>query len=199
MSLSSERHPLDQGTSCLARLSMLWMEPLLALGFKRPLLEADVWPLPEDCSAQNTMTLFQNAWDAQLAKSKKDGGSPSLLGAFYAAFGWRWKYIVAFLTVFNLCVQAAPFLVGRLLQCLVEGALVCPSDEGYGYAVGIWGCFVCISFCVTNYRFLVTQLGSTARLASILTGTALSPPLCLPSTKPPSSQSTRELFAFPKA
>jgi hypothetical protein len=72
--------PIDYA-SFTSRLTFWWMQPLMKLGYSRPLEAGDLPPLSqEDCSAQ-VLSQFEASWTAAAAALRD--------GAVYAARNWR--------------------------------------------------------------------------------------------------------------
>lgn len=61
--------PEDQ-SSFLSRLLFTWFDPLAYTGFRRPLVQTDLWDMKPEDSAREVVPLFEKYWHRTLEKHK---------------------------------------------------------------------------------------------------------------------------------
>ncbi|KAJ0927376.1 putative ABC-type xenobiotic transporter [Helianthus annuus] len=74
-----ERH-----TNIISSIFFSWMDPLMVLGYKRPLTEKDIWKLDTWDQTETLNNNFQKYWAAEVRKPK-----PWLLRALHRSLGGR--------------------------------------------------------------------------------------------------------------
>ncbi|XP_038070620.1 multidrug resistance-associated protein 4-like [Patiria miniata] len=134
------------------------------VGYKRPLVEDDLYDiLPED-STNVLVEKLQSEWDKQIDKSKKTGKPPSLRRALLRTFGWGYMLlgIPAFLeeSVFKV-VQ--PLMLSQLV--LYFSTDLVSIRDAYLYAAGITVCSLLTVMCHHVTFFGVARYGMRVRVA----------------------------------
>jgi len=138
-----------------------WMSPLMTLGGTRPLVTRDVPSLSLSSQSTAILTRFEEAWELQLQRRE-----PSFFSALTSAFGWRWIVSMSYASVFGIALIGSPQVVKKLLSWLEN-----PTDDvsvGYGWAVGLWFCFFCVSSCVSQMYMSNTLMGTDMRTGVML-------------------------------
>ncbi|XP_029130585.1 ABC transporter C family member 2 isoform X2 [Cajanus cajan] len=120
----------ERSGSILSRLTFSWMNPLMKLGYERPLTEKDIWKLDTWERTETLINKFQKCWVEESRKPK-----PWLLRALNASLGARFWW-GGFCKIGNDISQfLGPLILNQLLQAMQNGD---PSWTGYVYAFSIF-------------------------------------------------------------
>ena len=111
-----ERCNPEDAASFASRASMLWIDPLIRLGARRPLVQPDLEPIARQDEAKANGAKFSEAWTAERAKPK-----PSVFSAAVNAVGRR-RLVSAFLAyACKAGMQFGPVLMMKALVRHLEG------------------------------------------------------------------------------
>lgn len=129
----------ERRANIVSRILFSWMTPLMKLGFKRPLVDSDIWQLDEWDQAEVLYNDFQLCWEKELTKSK-----PWLLRAIHRSNGLRF-WLGGIFKIGNDASQfVGPVCLNLLLASMENGD---PTWIGYIYAasifVGVMGGVLC--------------------------------------------------------
>eukprot|EP00250_Pteridium_aquilinum_P005352 c15461_g1_i1 orf=573-5420(+) len=129
-----ERH-----ANIVSRIFFSWMTPLMKLGYKRPLMDSDIWQLDEWDQTDVLYNDFQRCWEKELMKSK-----PWILRAIHRSNGLRF-WLGGIFKIGNDASQfTGPVFLNLLLASMQNGD---PTWIGYIYAasifVGVFGGVLC--------------------------------------------------------
>jgi len=120
----------EQNANFWSMLFFSWLNPLLWMGYKRPLEDSDLYELPNDHKANYLANRLGEKWDFERMKQK-----PSLIKATWRAFGRGFLRAGLFKLVSDILTFAGPIILQRLI------AFVASSNEpnyiGYLYAFGL--------------------------------------------------------------
>ncbi|CAH9078741.1 unnamed protein product [Cuscuta epithymum] len=145
-----ERH-----ASILSQITFAWMNPLMQLGYKRPLTERDVWKLDTWDRTETLHNEFQKYWDEESRRPK-----PWILRALNRSLGGRFWW-GGFWKIFNDLSQfVGPLVLSQLLQSMQRGD---PSWIGYVYAFAIFLGVVIGVLCEAQYFQNVMRVGYRLR------------------------------------
>ncbi|VFQ97027.1 unnamed protein product [Cuscuta campestris] len=145
-----ERH-----SNILSKITFAWMNPLMQLGYKRPLTERDVWKLDTWDRTETLYDQFQKCWAEEFRKPQ-----PWLLRALNRSLGGRFWW-GGFWKVFNDLSQfVGPLVLNQLLQSMQRGD---PAWIGYIYAVAIFLGVVIGVLCEAQYFQNVMRVGYRLR------------------------------------
>ncbi|KAJ4837826.1 Multidrug resistance-associated protein 1 [Turnera subulata] len=132
-----------------------WMNPLMKLGYKRPLTEKDVWKLDSWDRTETLNNRFQKCWAAESSKPK-----PWLLRALNSSLGGRFWW-GGFWKIGNDASQfVGPLILNQLLQSMQQGD---PAWIGYVYAFSIFVGVVFGVLCEAQYFQNVMRVGFRLR------------------------------------
>ncbi|XP_045532540.1 multidrug resistance-associated protein 1 isoform X2 [Pieris brassicae] len=166
-----------------SRLTFSWFDPLALTGFKRSLVESDLWALNPQDSSEEIVPRFAKYWERALKKrdaatgtkatysktsasvnfkSENEMKPASILPALCLAFGGEF-FFGALLKLFNdLLMFVSPQLL-RLLIGFVE------SNEtiwkGYLYAVALLACAIAQTLLLAHYFTRMYLVGMRIRTA----------------------------------
>ena len=157
----------ERTSGFVSRMLFLWMGPLMGIGYKRHLVEEDVWCMhPDDvCTASHAK--FKTHWAQQLRTRE-----PSLLRALYGAFGreFVWggvlKLVCRVCVCVCACVRACVRACARACACV--RAWVCGC-------VGVWVCG-CVGVWVCGWVWVGVGVGGWVSVAQL---PVAPPPLAL--------------------
>lgn len=129
----------ERRANILSRILFNWMTPLMQLGYKRPLVDSDVWQLDEWDQTDVLYNDFQRCWEKEIAKPK-----PWLLRALHRSNGPRF-WLGGIFKIGNDASQfVGPICLNLLLASMQNGD---PAWIGYIYAacifVGVFGGVLC--------------------------------------------------------
>ncbi|XP_058197322.1 ABC transporter C family member 2-like isoform X5 [Rhododendron vialii] len=138
-----------------SRICFGWMTPLMQQGYKRPIIEKDVWKLDTWDQTETLIKKFQICWAEESKRSK-----PWLLRALNGSLGGRFWFGGIFKIGNDLSQFVGPVLLNHLLKSMEQGD---PAWIGYIYAFLI---FVGVSLgvlCESQYFQNVMRVGFRLR------------------------------------
>ncbi|XP_070021229.1 ABC transporter C family member 2-like [Nicotiana sylvestris] len=145
-----ERH-----VNIFAKITFSWMNPLMQLGYKRPLTEKDVWKLDTWDRTETLNNSFQKSWAEEAQRPK-----PWLLRALNRSLGGRFWW-GGFWKIGNDASQfIGPLILNQLLQSMQRGD---PAWIGYIYAFTIFVGVVFGVLCEAQYFQNVMRVGFRLR------------------------------------
>ncbi|KAL3329623.1 hypothetical protein AABB24_033795 [Solanum stoloniferum] len=145
-----ERH-----ANILSQILFSWMNPLMQLGYKRPLTEKDVWKLDTWDQTETLNNSFQKSWAEESQRP-----NPWLLRALNRSLGGRFWW-GGFWKIGNDASQfIGPLILNQLLQSMQRGD---PAWIGYIYAVAIFIGVVVGVLCEAQYFQNVMRVGYRLR------------------------------------
>ncbi|KAG2688836.1 hypothetical protein I3760_09G112600 [Carya illinoinensis] len=145
-----ERH-----VNIFSRISFGWMTPLMQQGYRKPIVEKDVWKLDTWDRTETLFEKFQRCWIEESQKPK-----PRLLRALNNSLGGRFWRGGFFKIGNDLSQFAGPILLNHLLESMQRGN---PAWIGYIYAFSI---FIGVSLgvlCESQYFQNVMRVGFRLR------------------------------------
>ena len=126
----------ESKASCWSIITFSWLNPIITLGYKRPLEEEDLWKLSKGDQAEELTRRFNVHWDKELARSTERrstrahgeaagagaegageaAAQPSLLRALRRTFGCRFA-LGGFIKLFNDASQfVGPVFLGQFIH-----------------------------------------------------------------------------------
>ncbi|KAK7245644.1 hypothetical protein RIF29_40492 [Crotalaria pallida] len=145
-----ERH-----ANILSRIFFSWMNPIMQLGYKKPLTEKDIWKLDKWDRTETLINNFQRCWAEESRKSK-----PWLLRALNASLGGRFWFGGFFKIGNDISQFLGPLILNQLLQSMQNGD---PAWIGYIYAFSIFVGVVFGVLCEGQYFQNVMRVGYRLR------------------------------------
>lgn len=142
-----------------SRALVLWLSPLLALGYRRPLEPSDLPALASGYKAAYVRDRLRAAWEV---RRNQGNGSYRLLWACFDAFGgpFMWAGVLKFIG--DCCALTSPILLSTVIQSLRR-------DEAVNFTQGLLLCLVifCLqqanTLTVNAYFTITMQTGMRAR------------------------------------
>ncbi|XP_062185916.1 ABC transporter C family member 2-like isoform X2 [Phragmites australis] len=120
-----ERH-----ANIFSRIFFSWMTPLMQQGYRRPIIDKDIWKLDSWDETETLYSRFQKCWNDELRKPK-----PWLLRALHSSL-WGRFWLGGFFKIGNDASQfVGPLILNLLLESMQKGD---PSWSGYIYAFSIF-------------------------------------------------------------
>ena len=118
---SDSQNPRD-GANWLSIIFFWWMNGVLKQGNNRPLIEEDLFHLPEDCKAEILVEEAERYWLEELKRSQSRGKKPRLWKAMVRLIPWKSGLILIILkTLESLSVVFLPLYLWLVLKTLNEG------------------------------------------------------------------------------
>ncbi|XP_059668430.1 ABC transporter C family member 2-like [Cornus florida] len=145
-----ERH-----VNIFSQIAFGWMNPLMQLGYKRPLTEKDVWKLDTWDRTETLNSTFQRCWAEESCRPK-----PWLLRALNRSLGPRFWWGGFWKIGNDLSQFVGPLILNRLLQSMQQGD---PAWTGYLYAFSIFVGVVFGVLCEAQYFQNVMRVGYRLR------------------------------------
>ncbi|CAN4101608.1 unnamed protein product [Withania somnifera] len=145
----------ERRANIFSKITFSWMNPLLQLGYKRPLTDKDVWVLDTWDRTETLNNLFQKSWAEESQRPK-----PWLLRALNRCLGGRFWW-GGFWKIGNDASQfVGPLVLNQLLQSMQQGD---PAWIGYIYAFSIFVGVVFGVLCEAQYFQNVMRVGFRLR------------------------------------
>ncbi|KHN47341.1 ABC transporter C family member 2-like [Glycine soja] len=145
----------ERNANILSKIMFSWMNPIMKLGYQRPLTEKDIWKLDTWERTETLINKFQKCWVEESRKPK-----PWLLRALNASLGGRFWW-GGFCKIGNDISQfLGPLILNQLLQSMQNGD---PSWTGYAYAFSIFVGVVFGVLCEAQYFQNVMRVGYRLR------------------------------------
>ncbi|KNA13623.1 hypothetical protein SOVF_112630 isoform A [Spinacia oleracea] len=148
--LCPERH-----VNIFSKILFSWMNPLMKLGYKRPLTEKDVWKLDTWDQTEILISKFQSCWVEESRKPK-----PWLLMPLNRSLGGRFWWGGFWKIGNDLSQFVGPLLLSSLLTSMQQGD---PAWKGYIYAFSIFVGVVLGVLCEAQYFQNVMRVGYRLR------------------------------------
>jgi len=152
--------------SFFSRLSWQWMQPLMRVGYKRPLEKNDIWKVNPDRSAEVLAARLEEAFKRRRAEGKER----PLLGAMFDTF--KWEFIIGGTCQLSASViqAVAPFVLRYLINFAVRayvaqrtGAPAPDIGEGIGLVIGITAMQFLQSLATNHFMYRGMMIGGEAR------------------------------------
>ncbi|KAF1914976.1 P-loop containing nucleoside triphosphate hydrolase protein [Ampelomyces quisqualis] len=152
--------------SAFSRLTWQWMQPLMNVGYKRPLEKNDLWSVNPNRSADLLAKKMNTAFQLRLEQKH----TRPLLRAMFDTF--KWEFIIGGLCQLSASViqAVAPFVLRYLIQFAVKaytaqrtGSPAPNLGEGFGLviAITILQCFQ--SLATNHFMYRGMMIGGEAR------------------------------------
>jgi ABC-type multidrug transport system fused ATPase/permease subunit len=138
-----------------SKIVFSWMNPIMKLGYERPLTEKDIWKLDTWERTETLHNTFQKCWTEESQKSK-----PWLLRALNSSLGGRFWFGGIFKIGNDLSQFTGPLILNQLLQSMQNGD---PAGMGYIYAFAIFVGVVFGVLCEAQYFQNVMRVGYRLR------------------------------------
>lgn len=106
----------------LSRALVLWLSPLLALGYRRPLEPSDLPALASGYRAAHVRDRLRTAWETR--RSQGGTGSYRLLWACFDAFGGPFMWAGVLKLIGDCCALTSPILLSTVIQSLRRGEAI---------------------------------------------------------------------------
>eukprot|EP00743_Colponemidia_sp_Colp-15_P007019 GILK01007575.1.p1 GENE.GILK01007575.1~~GILK01007575.1.p1 ORF type:complete len:1529 (-),score=302.56 GILK01007575.1:186-4727(-) len=144
----------------LSRVLFTWLDPVMTLGYKRPLQQADLPFLSSRDSSEVIYDQFEVAWRAEQTKPK-----PKLSSALISTFGKYFIGAAIFKFTQDLMMFVGPQILKRLIGYL--SAEEHEPSEGYGYVLVLFVAALVQSIALHQYFQRGFRTGMNLRAAVI--------------------------------
>ncbi|CBX97089.1 similar to ABC multidrug transporter [Plenodomus lingam JN3] len=149
-----------------SRLTWQWMQPLMSVGYKRPLERNDIWTVNPERSAD----VMAKKLEAAFQRRRAEGKQRPLIGAMYDTF--KWEFIIGGLCQLSASViqAVAPYVLRYLIAFAVRayasqqtGSPAPNMGEGFGLVVGITALQFLQSMATNHFMYRGMMIGGEAR------------------------------------
>ena len=156
----------EHGASIFSLLTWQWMQPLMNVGYKRPLEKNDLWIVNPDRSAD----AMAKRLEASFKRRREAGYQRPLLGALFDTF--KWEFIIGGLCQLTSSViqSIAPFVLRYLINFAVRAYVAQKTGrpapnigEGVGLVIGITVLQCCQSLATNHFMYRGMMIGGEAR------------------------------------
>jgi ATP-binding cassette subfamily C (CFTR/MRP) protein 1 len=156
----------EHNAGLLSRLSFHWMQPLMTVGYKRPLESNDIWSVNPDRSAD----VLAERLNAAFKRRLEQGGDRPLLGAMFDTF--KREFVIGGLCQLSSSVLSAvaPFVLRYLIEFAAKayvaqhrGLPAPPIGEGIGLVIGITAMQALQSLATNHFMYRGMMVGGQAR------------------------------------
>eukprot|EP00004_Rigifila_ramosa_P018380 TRINITY_DN4565_c0_g1_i3.p1 TRINITY_DN4565_c0_g1~~TRINITY_DN4565_c0_g1_i3.p1 ORF type:complete len:991 (-),score=281.77 TRINITY_DN4565_c0_g1_i3:1492-4185(-) len=150
----------ETDASWISRLSFWWINPMMALGYRRPLEEADLWDLDKSDKSHALLLKFEKEWTKQRSLPK-----PSLARAFWKAFGWDFMAAAPLKLAQDSLQFVGPLLLGLMVEFVED-----PDKDislGYIYTLILFSAALIQSVCLQYYFHICFRVGMQLRGAIV--------------------------------
>ncbi|XP_028071409.1 ABC transporter C family member 2-like [Camellia sinensis] len=145
----------EKNANIFSKTTFAWMNPLMHLGFKRPLTEKDVWKLDTWDRTETLNSKFQQCWAEESRRSK-----PWLLRALNRSLGGRFWWGGVWKIGNDASQFVGPIILNQLLESMQRRD---PARIGYIYAFSIFVGVVLGVLCEAQYFQNVMRVGYRLR------------------------------------
>lgn len=130
-------HPYETA-NWFTRASLSWMNSILRLGSKRPLVKEDIFPVRTEDSMEYLVSKLKSEWQHEINSCLPSDCKPRLWRAFTRMFSWK-AYTLMFVLVLCrfLCTILLPTLMWFFLSEFVRESQGDASTSSYVFVTGI--------------------------------------------------------------
>ncbi|KAG0208488.1 Canalicular multispecific organic anion transporter 2, partial [Mortierella sp. GBA43] len=157
-------------SNLFSRLSFHYIQPVMSLGFRRPLGNEDIANMmPRQTRTANAYQNLSRAWNHHLQKRKSSKREPSLIWVVLKAGGWAWVPIIAYSILESALDFIQPILLDNILDVIASNSTDEPKPTSLGVilAVGMFLAAVLATFSNCQYFQLGTNLGNEIKTGLI--------------------------------
>ncbi|TMW55712.1 hypothetical protein Poli38472_010594 [Pythium oligandrum] len=130
---SDLRNPLDNA-GWLSKITLWWLNPLMARGYKRPLEEEDVWNLPQADQAAVLQEIFDKHFEEIKAKHNDPSSPPRIHLAIWKSTQDMMIGALLLLIASAAAVMLQPMFIKALLEYLQGSENMFGITSGYALA-----------------------------------------------------------------
>ncbi|KAI9591578.1 multi drug resistance-associated protein MRP [Syncephalis fuscata] len=153
---------IEEKSNIYSYLTFQWMSPILALGYQRPLVMNDLWPVSSKHRTRYVSSLFDNCWNYYLNR-----GQPSLVKTLVYSFGSKMLVSGVCKFIHDLLAFVQPFLLSKLMIFVSSYATKHPLPAYQGFLIsGSMFLATLIQTCFLHQYFQLSQVtGMNVRTA----------------------------------
>ncbi|KAF8937350.1 hypothetical protein BGZ58_002845 [Dissophora ornata] len=154
-----------------SRISFHFMQETVSLGYKRPLVQADIASLmPKRMQTEFSYPHLSRKWNATKERHARKGTEPSLMNTILLSFNSQWIPIMVIRILTSVMTYVSPQLLDSLLGFIQSYAS--PNDTsrmpvslGIILAFGLFFCSVLVTFLNAQLQAATVNLGLEVRTA----------------------------------
>ncbi|KAF9541402.1 Multidrug resistance-associated protein 1 [Mortierella hygrophila] len=156
-----------------SRISFHFMQPIVSLGYKRPLVQEDIDSLmPEEMQAEQSHLRLSTRWNAKKLKCANLGNNttPSLMKTILFSFKTQWVPVILIRILTSVMTYVSPQLLNSLLGFIQSYASPNEADHkpvalGIILAFGMFFSSLLVTFLNGQLQATSTNLGLEVRTA----------------------------------
>ncbi|KAF9933078.1 Multidrug resistance-associated protein 1 [Linnemannia zychae] len=154
-----------------SRISFHFMQPIVSLGYKRPLTQKDIQSLmPAEMQAAESHRRLLTHWNAKKTKCAQKGTSPSLMKTILFSFKTQWVPMIVIRILASVMTYVSPQLLSSLLGFIQSYASPNEADHkpvalGVILAFGMFFSSLLVTFMNAQLSAMSTNLGIEVRTA----------------------------------
>ncbi|KAG0212130.1 Multidrug resistance-associated protein 1, partial [Mortierella sp. NVP41] len=154
-----------------SRITFHFMQPIVSLGYKRPLVQEDIDSLmPRQMQAEHSHLRLSTRWNAKKIKCANRNTTPSLMKTILFSFKSQWVPLIIIRVLTSILTYVSPQLLKSLLGFIHSYASPNvadhkPVDLGIILAFGMFFSSVLVTFLNAQLQASATNLGIEVRTA----------------------------------
>ncbi|KAF9207492.1 hypothetical protein BGZ49_000307 [Haplosporangium sp. Z 27] len=154
-----------------SRITFSFMQGVVSLGYKRPLLQSDIESLmPERMHAELSYQRLSSKWNRNKEKSARNGTQPSLLKTILFSFNSQWIPIMIIRVLTSIMTYVSPQLLNSLLNFIQSFASPNEADHkpislGIILSFGLFFSSIVVTFLNAQLQAETVNLGIEVRTA----------------------------------
>ncbi|KAG0012631.1 hypothetical protein BGZ80_011617 [Entomortierella chlamydospora] len=154
-----------------SRITFNFMQSVVSLGYKRPLLQADIASLmPKHMHAEFSYQRLSSKWNVNKEKHARKGTQPSLLMTILLSFNSQWIPIMIIRVLTSVMTYVSPQLLNSLLGFIQSYASSNEADHepvslGIILAFGLFFSSILVTFLNAQLTAATVYLGIEVRTA----------------------------------
>ncbi|KAG0371434.1 hypothetical protein BGX24_001678 [Mortierella sp. AD032] len=147
------------------------MQPIVSLGYKRPLVQEDIDSLmPKEMQAEQSHLRLSTRWKAKKIKCANQDTTPSLMKTILFSFKAKWVPMIIIRVLSSVMTYVSPQLLNSLLGFIQSYASPNEADHkpvalGIILAFGMFFSSLLVTFLNTQLTAMSTNLGIEVRTA----------------------------------
>ncbi|KAJ8331738.1 hypothetical protein QVD99_001987 [Batrachochytrium dendrobatidis] len=179
--------------SFFSKMTFSWLNGILMLGWKRPLVPADIYKLPSHVQAANLSDTFEQAWKEELngclhtdhaTPILVDGAvgravadtpkkmQPSLRRAITRVVVWDLLPLTLLRIAGDVCAMTSPFMLKLIIGFVTDSKIAIakntempPLSHGFGYAIALFVLQFTSTLLQNQFLYGGIQMGIKVRVA----------------------------------
>ncbi|KAF9129576.1 hypothetical protein BGW39_004014 [Mortierella sp. 14UC] len=166
-----KNHPAGEyeKANFFSRITFHFMQPIVSLGYKRPLVQEDIDSLmPKEMQAEHSHMRLSTRWNAKKLKCANRDTTPSLMKTILFSFKAQWVPLIIIRVLTSVLTYVSPQLLNSLLGFIQSYASPNEADHkpvalGIILAFGMFFASLLVTFLNAQLTATSTNLGIEVR------------------------------------